>query len=115
MPKKKTKTPRKATTISIHGNGFDIDATIGNPAELGAFVETLADRLTGRLMGGFVSGDGVVPPVPGPTIAPEHHFDIVKSVIDHGEVTVLEAIVRLANHELEKRRTATSDSDRSPS
>ena len=86
--------------ISIHGHGIDIEARIGDVSQLAAVSSSVADKLAERLRGG---------PVPPPTSAPDpieeppHDFDIVKSVIQHGDATVLQAIIALANGELERR------------
>ena len=98
MAKPKTKTKaRKPLTISIHGDGIDIDAKIdvkpGAP-NLDTVIRSLAERMAGQ------AG-------PSPTTGP-HDFDIVQSVIKHGDTVVLQAIIDLAKGELEQRRATQS-------
>jgi hypothetical protein len=96
VPKKQAKS-RKPLTISIHGEGIDIDAKISNRNEFGDVASAIAERLATRLNGGS----------PGPTVAPVHDFDRVKIVIEHGDPVVLQAIIDLAAAKLEQHRTVS--------
>jgi hypothetical protein len=106
VPKKQPKSKsRKPLTISIHGDGIDIDAKISSPSDLADITDSFASQLVARLRDGS----------PGPTVAPEHtstpkyshDFDIVKNVIEHGDPGVLQAIIDLALHKLEQHRTVS--------
>jgi hypothetical protein len=101
----KSKT-RKPLTISIHGDGIDIDAkfdSTGKPdksnGQLDTVIRQLIESFTVKVM---------PPPLVEQPAAQGHDFDVVKSVIDHGSAEVLQAIVDLANAQLEQRRAAQS-------
>jgi hypothetical protein len=98
VPKKQIKSKsRKPLSISIHGEGIDIDAKINNRNEFVAVTSAIADRLATHLHSGS----------PGPTVAPVHDFDRVKIVIEHGDPVVLQAIIDLAAAKLEQHRTVS--------
>lgn len=101
----KSKT-RKPLTISIHGDGIDIDAkfdSTGKPDKSNGQLDTVIRQLIESF---------TVKVTPSPLVeqpaAQGHDFDVVKSVIDHGSAEVLQAIVDLANAQLEQRRAAQS-------
>lgn len=95
--KKKTSVP-KSTTISIHGEGVDIDAEFASAArnsKTGAVGQSLADFIT--MLAARVAPTAPAAAVPPP---PELDFHAVKRVIEHGDPTVLQAIITLARDKL---------------
>ncbi len=107
MSKTKKKTTRTIpnTTISIHGDGFDIDAEFAPPdgkgkGEVGQSIADLITMLAAR-----------VGPIPSPTVAPEpprHDFDVVQAVIADGNPEILRAIIDLASAKLEQAGVASA-------
>jgi hypothetical protein len=99
MPK--TKPKRKPLTVSIHGEGIDIDVKLDYTSGLEDAMTMIIERL-----------QGVRPPPQatspqGNPFDVTHHFDVVQSVIKHSDKTVLEAIMTLVKAELEVRATAS--------
>lgn len=94
MATKKRKKPDRTLTISIHGEGLAIDAKIAR-SRFSEVIATLADR---------VSQASTPPSVPG---SPDHDFDVVRRVIEHADVAVLEAIMTLTRDELQHRQNAS--------
>jgi hypothetical protein len=92
--KKSSKARHKPLTISIHGRGVAIDATIGDASGVNALAAILLDQLGKRA-------------ATAQSVQPDHDFDIVQRAIKHGDLSVLQAIIDLATHELVARQTAS--------
>lgn len=99
--KQKTKTTApKALTISIHGDGIDVEVRLEN-SQLGQLIAEALTRIN--------------VPTASPTTAsasqeaspPEHDFDVVRRVIEHADLAVLQAIESLTSHALMQRKTAS--------
>lgn len=105
MSRKKPKKKHKPLQVWIHGEGLRIEATFDN-AHLS---QMLADALehVARASNTTVSRSDQSSSDQPPNKEEPHDFDIVQRVIAHADPTVLQAIVDLASHELDKRSTAS--------
>ena len=93
MSHKKSK-KRKPLQIWIRGEGLRVEATFTDVH----LSQMLADALDHVAHTGKASTE--LPKEP-------HDFDVVQRVIAHADPAVLQAIVDLARHELDKRNTAS--------
>ena len=93
---KKAAKTQKPLTISIHGNGIDIDAKFAD-SELGDVIAKVIKQTT--------TPPVVMPPTEAPH--PQHDFDVVQRVIKHADTPVLQSILTLVNSALEQRAGAS--------
>jgi len=83
----KRRSSDKGLTISVHGGGLDIEATIKNANDLVQFVQ--------RVQGVTSAASS------------RHDFDVVLEVIQHGDLQVLRSIELLVKAEIERRVDAS--------
>lgn len=95
MARKRSVKTQKPLTVSIHGDGVDIEAKFGN-SRLG---DVIADAVRRTTTGPIVASSSPA--------NHEHDFDAVRRVIKHADPKVLQAIIDLATHELETRQNAS--------
>lgn len=93
-PKRKPKA-NNVLTISIHGRGVDIDATIDDGDSITALIAQLADR--------------VKVPTADPVPDPPHDFDIVCRVVQHASPEVLQAIATIVTDAQAQRAPSQPD------
>ncbi len=90
------KPARKPTTIKLEGDGFCINAEFSG-GKSGAFGKALTDFIQ-KASFKLTPTDAAGNPTPN-----EHDFDTVLRVIEHGNVNVLQSIIRLATDRLQPR------------
>jgi hypothetical protein len=81
----KRKSTDGSLTISVHGGGIDLEATIKDANQLVELVQRVMPS---------------APPSP-------HDFDVVLDVIQHGDLQVLRSIEVLVKAEIERRSDAS--------
>ncbi len=104
---KKSAASKKPTTISIHGEGVDIDASFTDQKD-GKKKRNHASfsDLLFLIVEGFsrqVSQAGAGTAAPGPTASPTHDFDAVQRVIEIGDPMIMRAMIELAGQRLDQQ------------
>lgn len=103
MARKKTRQTRKPrktspTLVTIDAPDFTIEAAFHSEGFANTFKRAL-EAMSGRPMTSVES----------PVVAPEHDFDVMKRIVEHGNPDVLHAFIELATAKLKAQHAPATE------